>query len=264
MKNTLFIILFFIIQSVFSQKSVNDYAYFIIPEQFSFQDQPDQHQLNSLAYFLFQKENVTVLKEFEKIPEELRMIDCGGLKLRVNKESSAFRTKLTFELLNCVNDVVFKSEQGSSLEKDYKKGFQESFRNAFESFKAINYAYVPKQAAEKVVKTNVSEVVSSEIKIVDNAFVFKNEANLKIQLAENNGSFIGSVVESPTINYTKGDLICKLFKTSLPNVYKVEWKDSYANFIHTIGYFDTEGNLKIDVTNSNGITVMEFKKSVGK
>ena len=62
------------------------------------------------------------------------------------------------------------------------------------------------------------------------------------------------------LDYVEGDLICKLIQTSLPNVYKVQWKDAYGNFINTIGYFDESGNLKIDFTSTSGIQVMTFLK----
>ena len=43
------------INSVFAQKSVNNYKYIVVPHQFEFLRSPDQYQLNSLAKFLFEK-----------------------------------------------------------------------------------------------------------------------------------------------------------------------------------------------------------------
>ena len=39
----------------FSQKSLNDYSYVIVPEQFEFLDAKDKYQLNSISNFLFNK-----------------------------------------------------------------------------------------------------------------------------------------------------------------------------------------------------------------
>ena len=44
-----------IISKSFSQKSLSDYSYVIVSEQFEFQQEKDKYQLNSLTKFLFNK-----------------------------------------------------------------------------------------------------------------------------------------------------------------------------------------------------------------
>jgi hypothetical protein len=44
----------------------------------------------------------------------------------------------------------------------------------------------------------------------------------------------------------------------LPNVFKVQWKDVYGNFISTIGYFEGAGSLKIDFETATSVSVMSF------
>jgi hypothetical protein len=191
-------------------------------------------------------------------------LDCGGLKLNVKKASSLLKTKLSFDLTDCYNSIVFSSKLGTSNEKEYKKAYHASIRAAFEGFKKLNYTYTPIETNVTVVEEiveRVSNVIPSKTKLIlANKKVYTNKAKLSIELKGNNGSYIGYVQGSPSIEYTKGDLICKLFKTSLPNVFKVQWKDSYGNFVNTIGYFDEMGNLKIDFSNSEGIKVMSFQK----
>ncbi|HET8754196.1 MAG TPA: hypothetical protein VFM59_07520, partial [Salinimicrobium sp.] len=36
-------------------QEVNNYKYVIVPETFEFQDEPNEHQLNALTEFLFEK-----------------------------------------------------------------------------------------------------------------------------------------------------------------------------------------------------------------
>jgi hypothetical protein len=255
----LVVVLFLGIQTIQSQKNINNYAYVVVPEQFPFQGSEDQYQLNSLAKFLFKRTSMNAYKSTEKIPIELLELDCGGLRMKVNKESNAFRIKVSFELLDCRNQVVFKSEIGSSLEKEFKKGYHQSLRNAFKSFEALKYKYDGQLALkEKVVKKMKPNVIAKK-GINNSDLVYSNE-NLSILLKENSGSFLGNVVKSGSMNYAEGDLICKLFKTSLANVYRVEWKDAYGNFIHTIGYFDESGSLNIDFQGANGVDVMVFSK----
>lgn len=248
----------------FAQKTINNYAYVVVPDQFSFQDSRDQYQLNSLTRFLFEKEGMKVFWDTEKIPREYVIMECAGLKLKMNKKSSMFRTKVNFDLMDCYNNVVFSSELGSSSDKEFKKGYQESIRNTFKSFTALNYTYIPQPAAEvPIAVAAVPAVVTPkkvETPVLKGALNYKNNSNLVIELKKTGGSYIGKVKSSESIHYTQGDVICKLFETSLPNVFKTQWKDSYGNFINTIAYFDEQGLLHVDFSAPTGITIMKFTK----
>lgn len=253
---SLFIGFLFCMQSLVAQKTIHNYAYVVVPEQFYFQDAPGQYQLNELVKFLFKKEGMTVFYDSEKIPQEMKMIDCGGLKMKLNKESSMFKVKVSFSLTNCENDVVFKSEQGTSREKDYQKAYHESIRNAFKGFTDLKYAYVPTVSSVAIAQP----ISQKEIVVPASKLIFTNEAKLALALSTSKNGFIGKVVKSPTETYVAGELICKLIKTSLPNVFKVQWKDTHGDFKHSIGYFDETGNLKIDFYGENGVTVTTFFK----
>ena len=249
-----------IIQTGIAQEKLNNYAYVIVPEQFSFQNSKDQYQLNSLTKFLFEKEGLKVFWDTEKIPKEYVLLDCGGLKLKMNKKSSMFKNKVNFDLTDCYNTIVFTSDEGSSSIKEYKKGYQESVRNAFKSFSGLNYAYTP-IPTEEVALLDTVAVFSPKLEVnLSNSFTYTNEANLVIELTKAKGSYIGKVKSSESIQFESGDVICKLFKTSLPNVFKAQWKDSYGNFINTIAYFNEEEELNIDFSAPTGITVLKFTK----
>ena len=56
--NSILSVVFFCLAFTFnsySQKSLNDYTYVVISEQFEFQNEKDKYQLNSLTKFLFNK-----------------------------------------------------------------------------------------------------------------------------------------------------------------------------------------------------------------
>lgn len=140
-KLLLFLLLIFNLSN--AQKTIHNYSYVVIPEQFKFQDTPGEYQLNQLTKFLFEKEGMKVFFDTEKIPDSYRLLDCAGLKLKATKKSTMFKTKVTFSLYNCYNENVFTSKEGSSRQKDFKKAYQEAMRNAFDSFLELNYSYVP-------------------------------------------------------------------------------------------------------------------------
>jgi hypothetical protein len=259
-------LVFFLVFILFSgnaiaQKRLNNYAYIIVPDQFAFQNSKDQYQLNSLTKFLFEKEGVKVFSDTERIPKEFTALDCAGLKMKMNKKSSMFKTKVDFDLIDCSNNIIFTSELGTSNEKEYKKGYQTSIRNAFKSFSEMNYAYSAIPLAE--VSDTKAEVVlfpKKEAVLMTNPVLYSNEAKLVIELTKANGSFIGKVSSSASIDFTSGEVICKLFTTSLPTVFKAQWKDSYGNFTNTIAYFNEADELIVDFSAPTGITIMRFTK----
>lgn len=129
--------------SVFAQTNLNNYKYVIVPDKFDFLNEKDQFSLNSLTEFLFEKYGFEAYIEGEKFPDDLVKNRCLALKSNLLKDSGVFKTKLTVELKNCDNQVIFTSQIGESREKQYDKAYNEATRNAFKSFAVLNYKYVP-------------------------------------------------------------------------------------------------------------------------
>ena len=259
MKKILFILTITLISQahLFSQKTIHNYAYLIIPEQFSFQETPDEHQLNSLTKFLFEKQGMKVFLDTEKIPKEYRTMDCAGLKLKMNKKSSMLRTKTQFNLLSCDNTIIFSSDYGSSSAKDFKKGYQESIRNAFKSFAALHYKYVPLLVSEKSIIVKDGGSIKGKGNLISSK-TYRNDSNLTIEIHTYEYVSLLEVLSSESAEYVMGDVIGKLFKTSLPNVFRAEWKDTSGVEVSTIAYYDENKLLHVDLIKANGLSVMKF------
>lgn len=165
------------------------------------------------------------------------------------------KAKVTFTLSDCSNKVVFTSVEGISRQKEFKKAYQESVRNAFKSFSELNYSYVPVAATSSVIA--VSNMDKETATIADFT-VYANEDNLALKLKSEKNGFVGYVATNSDSDYSLDEMICKLKSTSLVNVYKVQWIDRKKDIVQTIGYFDQEGNLKIDFLTENGIEVITF------
>jgi len=154
MKNIILTFLFlFTVLSVNSQKTIHNYKYIVVKDQFSFLKKLDQHQTSSLTKFLFNKNGYTAFLSNEQFPSDLSRNRCLALYVDVNKNSSVFTTKLTIVLKDCNNQVLFTSKEGKSRIKNYKKAYYESIKLAFNSVKALNYKY-----HLKVPEINVKEV----------------------------------------------------------------------------------------------------------
>ncbi|WP_303318157.1 hypothetical protein Q4Q34_11400 [Flavivirga abyssicola] len=139
------IIVCFMVTTVFSQSNLNDYKYVIVPNKFDFLKQKDQYQLNSLAQFLFKKYGFEALMEGGKYPEDLIRNRCLALRSDVVKESGMFKTKLSIELKDCNDQLIYSSKLGESREKDYSRAYNEALRNTFKSIEALNYKYKPNE-----------------------------------------------------------------------------------------------------------------------
>lgn len=138
-----------------AQQSINSYKYVIVPRSFSFLNEADQYQLNSLTKFLFEKHGFKALMQDETFPEDLQSNRCLALTADVEKHKSVFNTKLQVHLTNCTNVVVYTSDEGESREKMFDKAYNLALRDAFKSIQKLNYSY---QADQKLVATSSSPV----------------------------------------------------------------------------------------------------------
>ena len=149
-----FLITCFVTMGAFAQTNLNSYKYVIVPNKFDFLKEKDQYQLNSLTNFLFNKYGFEALMEGESYPEDLAKNRCLALRSDVIKDSGMFKTKLSIEIKDCNDQVVFTSEVGESREKEYKTAYNQALREAFKSIEALNYKYKP---SDKVTSLEVKE-----------------------------------------------------------------------------------------------------------
>ncbi|WP_299524274.1 hypothetical protein [uncultured Lutibacter sp.] len=142
---------------LFAQNNINSYKYILVPQQFEFQKSEDQHQLNSLIKFLFNKAEYTVLFTDEKYPEDLANNVCLGLKVNVNNSPTVFKTIMNIDLLDCYNRVVYSTTPAKSKEKEYKKAYYAAIRKTFVDLEELNYEY--DSTLNKDNKTEIKETV---------------------------------------------------------------------------------------------------------
>ena len=151
---------------LFAQKNINSYKYILVPKQFEFQKSPDQHQLNSLTKFLFEKAGFTVLYTDDSFPEDLASNACLGLKAKVNNLSGMLSTKMNVELSDCYNNQVFSTKEGRSKEKEYKKAYQEALRSAFVDIENLKYVYDGTLIVDEKISKEKTEIEKLTVKEV--------------------------------------------------------------------------------------------------
>ncbi|WP_372795505.1 hypothetical protein [Lutibacter sp.] len=271
---------------LFAQNNINSYKYILVPKQFEFQNVEDQYQLNSLTNFLFNKAGYTVLYTDEQYPDDLANNSCLALKAKVNKNSSMFKTKMTIDLYDCKNKIIFSTKEGSSKEKVYKKAYQEAIRDAFVDLEELNYAYdsslndqnknsiepkeiviTPTEIKIPMVKEVVAEPITNKITPVEDVkvVVLKEAEDVKIApsiIAEKQdvksieGKFNFQNWGVSTISKNGDDFIvvggdenfefATIYKTSKPTIFIIKW---VAFKTPQLLELDLQGNLKVDSDN---------------
>lgn len=209
-----------------SQSDLDQFKYFIVPTYFNGFDSADKYQLNSLTYFLFEKNNFEVLKETDSKPLDLSKNPCiGGLLRLVKHKGGMFKTKVSFDIIDCNNEVVFKSDIGESREKDFKTAYHEALRNTFECINNEDYDY----------STKIHSVQNSEIT------THITDTNIQDEIY-----YAQKIPNGYQLVDTKPSVFCKMFKTDTENVYLVQGKSALIK--------KENGNWIYSYLNKNGKT----------
>jgi hypothetical protein len=140
MKRYVLVLFLFLSFSGYSQNTINNYKYVVVPEKFNFLKQNDQYSLNSLTKALLQDKGFTVYFDNTELPSELANNKCRALSADVLEKSGMFTTSLTLLLKDCQGNIVFKSKEGKSREKEYKVAYNMALRDAFTSLDKVSYA----------------------------------------------------------------------------------------------------------------------------
>ncbi|MFS4484077.1 hypothetical protein ACKGJY_13735 [Hyunsoonleella sp. 2307UL5-6] len=251
------ILVLFAIANNFAQNNLNNYKYVLVPKKYDFLKEENQHRLNELSQYLFNKYGFTALFEGTEYPRDLKLDRCLALRSNVIKGSGMFKTKLNVVLKDCNDKVVYSSKTGESREKEFKVAYNKALRAAFDSFKALNYKYEPEQslvssqsavvvdeakvqtqqeieklkqeiktlkkettkANEKVVGVKeTTKVVSSENKIKESSTTLKQSTSIILYAQEIDNGF-QLVDSSPKVIY-------KIKNTGVKNVFLVEDKSA--------------------------------------
>lgn len=136
----LFIFVFFAVAG-YSQNSINNYKYVLVPEKFDFLREDNQYGLNTIAKLMLADKGFVAFLGNEQLPQELAANKCNALKAEVVQKKGLFVTNLTLLLKDCQGNVIFKSKEGKSREKEYHVAYNEALRDAFTSLNDVAYKY---------------------------------------------------------------------------------------------------------------------------
>lgn len=250
-----------------NSQNLNEYKYVVVPESFGFSDAPNEYQLNALTKFLFEKSNFNAVMNSEQKPTDLKANGCLGLYANVKEDSGLFATKLVVLLENCNGEIVFRSKEGTSREKDFKTAHHEALRDAFTSLEEVDYKYEgnsPATSSQDRLSTTaeVKSEVASEIPQENMKAAREDEQEdeeievegSEVQKEINNYFVLDNAVYFLEENSSGFSFFQKGMAEPFASLIKSEGKDSFIyNSITKQGlaYFDTKGNLVVEYFDRN-------------
>jgi len=124
-----------------SQTNLNNYKYVLVPERFDCQKEDNQYALNTITKMLLEDKGFVAIMGTDQTPPEVAANKCNALKAELVQKKGIFVTNLSLVLKDCQGNIVFKSKEGKSREKEWQPAFQEALRDAFTTLNTVPYKY---------------------------------------------------------------------------------------------------------------------------
>ena len=131
-----------------SQITINNFKYVLVPQKFEFLKDDDEYGLNSTAKSLLEQKGFVIFWSNENLPQTLAANRCTALIVEVTQRKAMFSTNLTLLLKDCSGNIVFKSKEGKSREKEFNVAYDEALKDAFSSLNNVPYKYDSTLAAQ--------------------------------------------------------------------------------------------------------------------
>jgi len=125
----------------YSQKTLNNYKYILVPERFGIFKTDNQYGMNTMTKLLLEDKGFTVYMDNTQLPANLAANKCNALKAELEDKKGFFVTTVILVLKDCQGNIVFKSKEGKSREKEWPTAYDEALRDAYSSLKNTPYKY---------------------------------------------------------------------------------------------------------------------------
>jgi len=145
----------------YSQSNINNYKYVIVPESFNFSKEDDQYGLNTTTKLLLMQKGFAVFMGNEKLPPAVTANRCNALMAEVVQKKGFFVTNLSLLLKDCQGNIIFKSKEGKSREKEFAVAYDLALKDAFSSLNDVPYKYDSTIVAQQQQPAATSAIPSS-------------------------------------------------------------------------------------------------------
>jgi hypothetical protein len=238
------------------QANLDAYQYIIVANKFDFLKEADQYQTSSLTKFLLEKKGFKVFLSSESLPENLFKDRCLALYASVKEESGFLTIKNMIEIKDCYGNIIYASNVGKSKLKNYKRGYQEAIRYAYESMEDFKYSFNPSLVSEEktvekeeIIAKNISDDVVRNVVVSPKVILNSETNNADTTRDEELTTLYAQAIENgfQLINITP-DVVFILLKTTVKDTYLIKDKNGrfYKNDAIWVAEYYKSGKLVIE------------------
>ena len=189
-----------------SQNTINNYKYVLVPERFEIFKQEDQYGINTLTKYLLEGVGFTSFMTKDALPADITNNKCSALNAELVEKKKFLSTSLTLLLKDCQGNIVYKSEEGVSREKEWSTIYREALTKAFASLKAAQYKYDSTGASQVAQTAPIASAPTAQVAVTP-AAITDNKDVLYAQATANGYQLID----------TSPKKVMTLLRTSLPD-----------------------------------------------
>lgn len=219
------ILLFLLVVASGFAQNLNQYKYALVPAKFSFLKETNMYNLNLLTKLYMEKYGFEAYLDNETFSDGFANENCNKVFIDVESNSNLFTTKLIVVVKDCKNNILFKSEEGKSNDKEFKVAYNLALREAFDNFNILKiHKYQPLQKSSEIIGETSKSEISSE-----KSDVLKKEA-AQNQMSSKNYDVIVTETGYNLITVASDYKIFQIFKTSSKDIF-IAKRDSISGVL---------------------------------
>lgn len=237
-----------------AQEKLNNYKYVLIPAKYDFQKTENENNVNLLLKYKFQQMGFETYLDTDKLPHEIKTNSCTYLKPLVITKNTVFKTILHIQVINCDNDVLFETREGSSRTKSDKISYNEAIRMALSSFGDYRLKYEKNDKLSHQIQPKTIIELQAEINALKAEKNLVNEELKKVK------------IETPVVNEVvpvdeKSYLLARSTKFGYILVNSVSEKEEFEIYTTNLAGVFLLKNKSGFIYKKEGVWVYEYIKN---
>ncbi|WP_372773337.1 hypothetical protein [Mangrovibacterium sp.] len=263
MKRNFFLVLF-VLAGLISQAQ-ESYKFILIPTNVpGIGSGIDPYGVSSSMQKILAQKSIVCAFESSERPSDY----CDGLTAVITKESSILKVKVSIELRDCMNWVVWENE-GVGMSKEFRQGYAEAIEDAFKDLKDLpvkkqmsnqqSAAISAPIVAEKAMPVEAPVVDEGEADGNQTKIVYYNEKFLIEYATKADGSNALIILNGKSLGYEKMQTIANLIPSDLPGIYTVKWIQPNGDEWSGVAS-ETGSELKISISSGDTREVITLQK----
>jgi hypothetical protein len=204
-----------------SQITISNFKYVLVPQKFDFFKDDDEYGLNTTTKSLLEQKGFVVFWSNGNLPQTLAANRCTALIAEVTQRKAIFSTNLTLLLKDCSGNIIFKSKEGKSREKEYNVAYDEALKDAFSSLNSVPYKYDSSITMQQAQIVSVTSTASPQVPVSAQHAVVDISGTLYAQVIPNGYQLIDTTPKK----------VLTLLKTSVQDCFLAETGAGASNGI---------------------------------